>query len=190
MTSELGVCLNKMPPLSRCLLAGSEHRDLPPPLVPLLSPATNQVCQTTFSLSQENGRLLGEKKGTEDEQSLKKRLTLSSRSHRAGTFVLSLSSVDALQMSAAGVWNMSPSLSLVCLYGGVSRGPARWVLIYCASQRQLRQILSTCQCCTALMQASAATQDEMNPLIYFLRCLFVVNLHVCRRYSVGYFTVE
>lgn len=53
MTSEPGVCLNKMLPLSRRLLAGSEHRDLPPPLIPLLSPATNQVCQTTFSLSQE-----------------------------------------------------------------------------------------------------------------------------------------
>lgn len=73
MTSELGVRLNKMPPLSRCLLVGSKHCDLPPPLVPLLSPATNQVCQTTLSLSQENGRLLGEKKGTEDEQSLKKK---------------------------------------------------------------------------------------------------------------------
>lgn len=76
MTSEPGVCLNKMLLLSRRLLAGSEHRDLPPPLIPLLSPATNQVCQTTFSLSQENGRLLSEKKETEDEQSLKKRLTL------------------------------------------------------------------------------------------------------------------
>lgn len=65
------------------------HRDLPPPLIPLLSPATNQVCQTTFSRSQENGRLLGKKKETEDEQSLKKRLTLSERSHRAGTFVIS-----------------------------------------------------------------------------------------------------
>lgn len=121
MTSELGVCVNKMLPLSRRLLAGSEHRDLPPPLVPLLSPATNQVCQTTFSLSQENGRPLSEKKETEDEQSLKKRLTLSARSHRAGTFVLFLSSVDAVQMSAAGVWSMSPALSLVCLCGGLRR---------------------------------------------------------------------
>lgn len=157
MTSELGVCLNKMPPLSRHLLASAEHRDLPPPLIPLLSLATNQVFQTTFSLSQENGRLLSKKKETEDEQSLTKRLTLSERSHRAGTFVLFLSSVDAVQMSAAGVWNMSPSLSLVCLCGGVSRW-ARWVLIYCASQWQLRQILSTCQCCQALMQAFTFTQ--------------------------------
>lgn len=73
MTSELGVCLNKTLPLSRRLLAGPEHRDLPPPLIPLLSPATNQVCQTTFSLNQETGRLLSEKKATEDEQSLKKK---------------------------------------------------------------------------------------------------------------------
>lgn len=120
MTSELGVCLNKMQPLSWRLLAGSEHRDLPPPFIPLLSPATNQVCQTTFSLSQENGRLLSEKKETEDEQSLKKRLTLSQRSHRAGTFVLSLSSMDAVQMSAPGVWNMSPS-SPACLCGEATK---------------------------------------------------------------------
>lgn len=108
MTSELGVCLNKMPPLSRRLLASSEHRDLPPPLIPLLSPATNQVCQTTFSLSQENGCLLSEKKETEDEQSLKKRLTLSWRSHRAGTFVLFLSSVDAVHMSAGWCLEYEP----------------------------------------------------------------------------------
>lgn len=113
MTSELCVCLNKMPPLSRRLLAGSEHRDLPPPLIPLLSPAMNQVCQTTFSVSQGNGRLLSEKKETEDEQSLKKRLTLSQRSRRAGAFVLFLCSADAVQMSAAGVWSTSPSSSLV-----------------------------------------------------------------------------
>lgn len=76
MTSELGDCLNKTLPLSWRLLAGSERRDLPPPLIPLLSSALNQVCQTTSSLSQENGCLLREKKETEDEQSLKKRLTL------------------------------------------------------------------------------------------------------------------
>ena len=96
MTSEPGVCVNKMPPLSRRLLAGSERRDLPPPLIPPLSPATNQVCQTAFSVSLENGCLLSEKKETEDEQSLKKRLTFFERSHRAGTFVLSLFSVDAV----------------------------------------------------------------------------------------------
>ena len=78
MTSELGVCLNKMLLLSRRLLAGPEHRDLPPPLIPPLSPATNQVCQTTFSLSQGNGRLLSEKKDTEDVQSLKKKKGLHS----------------------------------------------------------------------------------------------------------------
>ncbi|KAA8591790.1 hypothetical protein FQN60_017164 [Etheostoma spectabile] len=78
--------------------AGPEHRDLPPPFFPLLSAATNQVCQTTFSLSRENGRLLSKKKETEDEQSLKKRLTLSLLSHRAGTFVLFRSYVDAVQI--------------------------------------------------------------------------------------------
>lgn len=77
MTSELGVCVNKMLLLSRRLLDGSVHSDLPPLLVPPLSPAMNQVGQTTFSLSQGNGCMLGQKKETEDEQSLKKRLRLS-----------------------------------------------------------------------------------------------------------------
>lgn len=109
MTSELGVGVNKMLPLSWRLLAASEHRDLPPPLIPLLSPATNQVCQTTFSLSQENGRLLSEKKETEDEQSLKKRAyTLLAVPTELEHLCFSLSSVDAVQMSAAGVWNVSP----------------------------------------------------------------------------------
>lgn len=124
MTSELGDCLNKTLPLSWHLLAGFERCDLPPPLIPLLSSALNQVCQTTSSLSQENGRLLREKKETEDEQSLKKRLTLCWCSHRAGTFVLFFSSADAVQMSAPGVWNVSPSLSLVCLCGERAARPA------------------------------------------------------------------
>lgn len=153
MTSELVVCLNKMPALSRGLLAGSEHCDLPPPLISLLSLATNQVCQTTFSLSQENGCLLSKKKEMKEEKSL----SLSKRSCRAGIFVLFVFSVDAVQMSAAGVWNMSPSLSLACLCGGVSLW-ALWVLlIYCASQWQLRQIISTRQCCQELTLSFAAT---------------------------------
>lgn len=53
MSGELGVWVNKMLLLSQRLLAASEHRDLPPPLIPLLSPATNQVGQTTFRLSRE-----------------------------------------------------------------------------------------------------------------------------------------
>lgn len=51
MTTERNVCLKKMLALRCRLLACSECCDLPPPLIPLLSPATNQVCQTTFSLS-------------------------------------------------------------------------------------------------------------------------------------------
>lgn len=106
MTTELGVCLNKALLLSRPLLACSKHRDLPPPLIPPLSPATNQVCQTTFSLSLENGRLLSENKETEDEQSLKKRLTLSERSHRAGTFLFpsSLRLLGQCQRLVFGIW--------------------------------------------------------------------------------------
>ncbi|CAB1417202.1 unnamed protein product [Pleuronectes platessa] len=109
MTTELGVCVNKMLPLSRRLLAASENHDLPPPLIPPLSPATNQVCQTTFSLGWENGRLLSKKKEAEDEQSLEKG---PAAPQSRGTFVFSLS-VEAVQMSAAGVWNVSPEWSFV-----------------------------------------------------------------------------
>lgn len=115
MTSELGDCLNKMLPLSWRLLAGSKRRDLNALLVPLLSPATNQVYQAAIGRSQENGRPLSEKKETEDEQSPKKRLTLCLCSHRAGTVVHFLSSVDAVQMSAAGVWE-SETVAVLALF--------------------------------------------------------------------------
>lgn len=159
MTTELGVCLNKMPPLSRRLLAVSEHRDLPPPLSPLLSPATNQVCQTTFGQGQENGCQLSAKKETEEVQSHKKRLTLCSRSHRAEAFVLSLSLWMLCQCQRLALGMRACHCLCSAHSKGVSRCP-RKVLMHCVSQWEMRQILSTRQCCQARMQSFVATQGE------------------------------
>lgn len=96
------------------------------------------------------------KKETEGERNLKKKLTLQYR-HKAGTFVLFFSTADTLQMSEAGVWNVSSSLSLVCLCGGVSCHPP-CILMYCASQRQQRQILSVALCRLVLLQMFPTSQ--------------------------------
>lgn len=104
--------------LSWRLLAGSKLRDLPPLLIPPLLPLLWIRCaKQPSSLHWANGFLLSERKETEDERSRKKRLALSWCSHRAGTFLLFLSPADAEQMSAPGVWNVGPSLSLACLWG-------------------------------------------------------------------------
>lgn len=58
--------------------------------------------------------------------------------------MLFLSFVDAVQMSAAGVWNVRPSLSLVCLCVGVSRrlpGPLD-IDILCKSMAAKADIIS------------------------------------------------
>lgn len=175
MTGELGDCLNKMLPLSWRLLAVFERRDLPAPFIPLLSPATNQVCQTTFSVSQENGCPLSEKKETEDEQSLKKRLTLSQCSHRAGTFVLFPLLCGCCANVSGWCLECEPIVVFgLFMSGSDPPGPLDIDILY---QWQLRQILSVCQRRWALTPVLSATQEGIDPLIYFLRLLFVLILH-------------
>lgn len=55
-----------------------------------------------------------------------------------------LSFVSAVQISAAGVWSVSPSLSLACSCGGVNCLTG-WILIYCGSWWQQRWISSSVQ---------------------------------------------